>query len=1128
ELADRCAHDGVRTRRLPVDYASHSAHVEAIEQELSTLLAGLKPRPSEAEFWSTTTAGPLADTTVLDGTYWYRNLRRTVRFHEVVAALAERGHRLFVESSPHPVLAPAIQETLDAVAPVSAGALGTLRRDDGGRTRLLLSLAEAYVQGAPVSWRALFAAADATPLPTYPFQRERYWLDPVVGHGTTSATGPESHRHPLLDTAVVLAGDAGVLLTGTLSLTAHPWLADHAVDGVVLLPGTAFLELALHAGRQTDCAEVEDLTLEAPLALPAVGETRLQVLVGPADAEGRRPVTMHSRPVAAAAADEADWTRHASGTVRPAAEPALPPVPAGMPWPPQDAVPADVDAFYPLLAERGYGYGPAFQGLRVAWRRDGHRFAEVRLPGSDGFTLHPALLDAALHVLALEVATEPADDGIRLPFSWSGVRLHATGATALRVEVTPVGPDVVSLALSTPDGTLIGTVDELTVRPISARQLAALRSADPLPLHHMEWAELPPAPAAHAPSCVLLDAVDETRSPTGNPAVDPELLALSALADAERVPQLVLVRSTAAPDDGSPEAVRAALHRVLELVQTWLEDERFDDSRLVLCTRNAVGADPGTRLTGLADAAVWGLVRSAQSEHPHRLALLDLDEDADRLALLHPVLSRLAAGEPQLALHDGRILAPRLVPAPPAGDPTPSTGPAAPADPTDPAALMGIDPAGTALITGGTGTLGALFARHLVDAHGVRHLLLAGRRGTDAPGAAALVAELAESGAEVTVAACDVADRTALADLVASIPAEHPLTAVVHTAGVLDDGVVASLTPSHLDTVLRAKADAAWHLHELTRDMDLGVFVLFSSVAGTLGSPGQANYAAANAYLDALARHRRATDQPALALAWGLWAESSGMTGHLDGAHLERLRRGGVVPLTGDDGRALFDAALRSGRPALVPVRLDTAALWQAAAQGTLPTVLRDLVPVPAGPAASAEAEVPATDRILALPADQRDQVLLDLVRASVASILGHASPESVDPLQAFKEIGFDSLTAVQLRNRLNAATGLRLPATLVFDHPTPAALVAHLGTELLPPAGTPADRLLAKLTELEDALPEEATDQEVRDLVTARLEAVLARWRRPAATEPAERLREASTDEIFAFIDNELGRRTT
>ncbi|WP_330287180.1 SDR family NAD(P)-dependent oxidoreductase [Streptomyces sp. NBC_00576] len=1127
ELADRCAHEGIRTRRIPVDYASHSAHVEAIEEEIRTALAPIVPRSAEIPVFSTLT-GDWAGPTAFDADYWYRNLRRTVRFHEVVTALAEQGHRLFVESSPHPVLAPAVQETLDAVAPGTAGALGTLRRDDGGRTRLLLSLAEAYVQGAPVSWRALFAAAEAAPLPTYPFQRERYWLDPVVRPGAASVAGPGGLGHPLLDTVVVLAGEAGVLLTGTLSLAAHPWLADHAVDGVVLLPGTAFLELAVYAGRQTDCAEVEDLTLEAPLALSAAEEMRLQVLVGPADAEGHRPVAVHSRPAAAASADETDWTRHASGTVRPATALTPPLAPAGTSWPPQDAVPADVDAFYPLLAERGYGYGPAFQGLRAAWRRDGTRFAEVRLPGGDGFTLHPALLDAALHVLALETAAEPADGGIRLPFSWSGVRLHATGATALRVEVTPVGPDVVSLALSTPDGTLLGTVDELTVRPISARQLAALRGADPLPLHQVEWAELPSVPASPAPSCVLLETVDETHTPTGNPAVDPELLALAALADAERVPELVLVRSTAAPDDGSPETVRAALHRVLDLVQTWLEDERFDGSRLVVCTRNAVGADQETRLTGLADAAVWGLVRSAQSEHPDRLALLDLDEDADRLAVPHPVLSRLAAGEPQLALHDGRILAPRLTPASPAGNPAPSTDPAAPADPSDLSVLMGIDPAGTVLITGGTGTLGALFARHLVAAHGVRHLLLAGRRGTGAPGVAELVAELAESGAEVTVAACDVADRTALADLLTGIPAEHPLTAVVHTAGVLDDGVVASLTPSHLDTVLRAKADAAWHLHELTRDMDLGAFVLFSSVAGTLGSPGQANYAAANAYLDALARHRGATGRPALSLAWGLWAESSGMTGHLDGAHLERLRRGGVVPLTGDDGRALFDAALSSGHPALVPVRLDTAELRQAAAQGTLPGVLRGLVPAPDREVASTQAEVPAVDRILALPAEQRDEALLGLVRASVAAVLGHASPDSVDPLQAFKEIGFDSLTAVQLRNRLNAATGLRLPATLVFDHPTPAALAAHLGTELLPPANAPADRLLAKLTELEDALPDEATDVAARDLVTARLEAVLARWRSPAATQPAEKLKEASADEIFAFIDNELGRRTT
>ncbi|WP_033255103.1 polyketide synthase dehydratase domain-containing protein [Kitasatospora phosalacinea] len=569
------------------------------------------------------------------------------------------------------------------------------------------------MQGAPVAWAGLFpdGAERTAALPTYPFQRERFWLDQEAPSGDTAALGLDRTGHPLLGAAVALADGAGFLLTGSLAAEAHPWLADHAVDGTVLLPGTAFLELAAHAAAQVDCAELEDLTLEQPLVLPARGAVRLQVLVGAADADGRRAVTVHSRP---AADPDAPWLRHAAGTARPAAAPLPSAGPAAAaPWPPAGAEPVGTADLYPRLAARGYGYGPAFQGLRAAWRLGERRFAEVRLPapGPEGFVLHPALLDAALHVLALEAADGPAgDDGIRLPFAFSGVRLPADAATALRVEVTPAGPDTVSLALSGEDGRPLAAVDALTVRPISARQLAAARGAVELPLHQLVWTEAPAPAGPPAVTAVRLECADGVGTSTGNPSVDPELLALAGLADAGPLPDLVLVRPSAAPGDGGPEAVRTALHRALALVQAWVEDERFADSRLVLCTRGAVAAEAGDRVTALADAAVWGLVRSAQSEHPDRLALLDLDGDRDLDGdgdrdldeSARPALARLAAGAPQLALRGHRLLAPALAAAAP-GETPPV-----------------LDPAGTVLVTGGTGGLGALFARHLVSAYGVR------------------------------------------------------------------------------------------------------------------------------------------------------------------------------------------------------------------------------------------------------------------------------------------------------------------------------------------------------------------------------------------------------------------------
>ncbi|MFE3639147.1 SDR family NAD(P)-dependent oxidoreductase, partial [Streptomyces sp. NPDC059168] len=384
------------------------------------------------------------------------------------------------------------------------------------------------------------------------------------------------------------------------------------------------------------------------------------------------------------------------------------------------------------------------------------------------------------------------------------------------------------------------------------------------------------------------------------------------------------------------------------------------------------------------------------------------------------------------------------------------------------------NPDGTVLITGGTGTLGALVARHAVTTRGARRLLLTSRRGEAATGAAELAAELRELGADVTIAACDAADRDALAALIDAVPAEHPLTAVIHTAGVLDDGVVDALTPERIDHVLRPKADAALHLHELTRHLDLADFVLFSSAAGTFGGAGQANYAAANVFLDALAHHRRAHGLAATSLAWGLWAEASGMTGELDTADKDRMTRSGVLGLSSEEGLALLDTARHLGDAHLVPMQLDLAPLRQADAS-MVPALLRGLVRTPLRRAVEATATgggTPLVEQLVRLPENERDPLLLDLVRNQVAAVLGHATPDAVEPTRAFKDLGFDSLTAVEFRNRLGATAGIRLPATLVFDYPTPTALAGHLLDELLgSEAAAALPRVAATAVEADDPI---------------------------------------------------------
>ncbi|MEW9532106.1 SDR family NAD(P)-dependent oxidoreductase [Microbispora sp. NPDC049125] len=954
-------------------------------------------------------------------------------FEQTVRVLAEQGHTAFIEMSPHPVLTMAVQETLDAhhpedtndITPTEAQApatvvVGSLRRDDGGPDRFLTSLAEAHVQGIEVDWTGLFPGGRRVELPTYAFQREHYWLQPFAGWFVDVASaGLGQAGHPLLGAAVPIAGDDGFLFTGRLSLKTHPWLADHAVMGSVILPGTAFVELAIRAGDEVGCDLLEELTLQAPLVLPADDGVQLQLWLGPPGDSARRTLTIYSR---SEGDPDAPWTHHGTGVLATSSGAASFDLSS---WPPPDAAELPMDGVYERLADLGFGYGPLFSGLTAAWRRGDEVFAEVTLPeGTDvtGFGLHPALLDAALHAISLGDFVTGDAQGL-LPFSWSGVSLLAGGAAAARVRLAPGDSGGVTIELADSTGRPVASVESLALRAVSLDRLAGARRAHHESLFGVEWAPVPVGPAADpAAERVAWATMDEART-------------------AETCPPVVVAHLT--PDaEGAGDTATAArdlLRRTLTLVQEWLADERYADSRLVLVTRGAVAAAPGEDVADLAGASVWGLIRSAQSENPGRFVLVDLDPAADRHTDRHAadaeaLATALAGGEQQVAVRGGALRAPRLVRA-------------ATADAVEP---LRLDPEGTVLVTGATGALGGLFARHLVTRYGVRHLLLTSRRGLAAEGAAELLEELTELGATVTVAACDAADRDALAALLAGIPGAHPLTAVVHAAGVLDDGVIPALTPERLDAVLKPKIDAAVNLHELTAD--LAAFVLFSSAAGTFGNPGQSNYAAANAFLDALASHRRAAGLPAQSLAWGLWAQGSGMTGHLAEADLVRMSRSGVGALSDDEGLALFDAAVTVDHAVLLPIKLNLGTLNAHAASGMIPPLLRGLVRAPLRRTVEAAGTPDAsllTQSLAGLSRAERDKALLDLVRGQTAVVLGYGSPEAVEPGRAFKELGIDSLTAVELRNRLKAVTGLRLPATLVFDYPSPSAIAAHLGAEL-------------------------------------------------------------------------------
>jgi len=1352
ELVAACESDGIRAKRVAVDYASHSAYVEAIEADLLEVLAPLEPRSGEIPFYSTLRGG-FVDTAELDAEYWYRNLRGRVGFEPAVRALVENGVNCFLEVSPHPVLTMAVEDTIQALdAGDRVAALGTLRRGEGGPERFTTSLGEAHVAGVSVDWRAFFAGSGArrVELPTYAFQRQRYWLVPGVS-GDPAAAGLGRLDHPVLAAAVQVGDKDEWLFTGRMSADAQPWTQDHAVFGLVIVPGAALVELALTAGKQAGCPVVDEIVLSAPLVLTDDAARQVQVTVAPADEDGRRPVAIYSRPEAGADG-ERETTCHARGWLVPDAQP---PAPFPSAWPPPGAKQLAVDSLYPRLAEIGYDYGPLFQGLRAAWRTGEYLYTELAVPeaAGDGFGIHPALFDAALHGGLIE---KEAGSSADLPFSWSGVRLgKQPSGSRVRVRIGSAGESALRIDMVDEDGALVVAVDTIAVRPIDQAQLESAQGGRQRPLFEVDWVAVTEAPQRKSERLAMIGEF----AAQGERYADLDAME-QAGADGAAPPEavLVLIEPPAGAVDVAAAAREAAV-RTLDLLQRWLAAEWLTDARLVIVTRRGVAV--GDEAIDLSVSTVWGLVRSAQSEHPGRFMLVDLDTginigsatgintgepdwatvlglDEPQVAvrpagLLVPRLARAgadttgdawrlastrkgsledlaivpSAGERPLGVHEVRVavraaglnfrdvlialglypgdaplgseaagvvrevgagvtdLAPgdrvfglvldafgpvavadrrTIVPMPegfsfaqaaalpvvyltayyglvdlaglkrgerllvhaaaggvgmaavqlakhwgvevfatasaskwdavrgmgiaddriassrdlsfqdkflevtggegvdvvldalagefvdaslallPRGGRFIEMGKADIRDPeavardhagvryrsydlmeAGPARIQEmlheivalfeagavehspirtwdvrrgreafrflregrntgkvvltvpapLNPEGTVLITGGTSGLGALFARHLAQRHGAKNLLLVSRRGPAAEGVPELIEELAALGAQARAAACDVSDRSQVAALLGAL--EHPLTAVIHSAGVLDDGVIESLRPARLERVMRPKIDAALHLHELTAGAELSDFVVFSSFAAQIGNPGQGNYAAANSFLDALVANRRAGGLVASSLAWGLWADATGMTGDLDEAEIARLARQGFGVLSAELGLDLFDQSRRLDAAVLVPAPLDLGALRVSARSGRLPALLRGLVRAPARRVEAAGGSL--AERLTTVAQPDWERVALDLVRAQVASVLGHASLDAIDPDRAFKELGFDSLAAVELRNRLTQATGLRLPTTLVFDHPNPLAVARFLLPIAMPGATSTGDR---------------------------------------------------------------------
>ena len=706
ELHTQLQQEEARARIIPVDYAAHSNQVEEIRSLLIEGCSGIVAAPSKVPFYSAVT-GEALDTTRLDGEYWYRNLREPVRFQQTVSTLLENGRRTFIEISPHPVLTTGVQETAELIfdprvgvrsgngrvsadappAGPSAQVFCSLRRDQGGAARFSTSLAGAWVAGVDVDWSSIYRGSGvrAVNLPTYAFQRQRYWLQAESGGGDVAALGLRDAQHPLMGAAIAPADGAGLMLSGRISLTGHPWLADHAVMGAAVLPGTALLEMALHAGSLVGCPDVSELTLETALILGAGDAVEMQLLVSEPDELGARAVSVYSRAVGATGdspISAPDWTRNASGTLRERGQSSFEQMDelTGVQWPPAGAERVELGGFYERLADVGVDYGPAFQGLCGAWSDGDRIFAEVSLAedqrlDASRFSIHPALLDAALHGCVASLRRQEGSAGqeaVRLPFALSDVSLDLAGASTLRVCVESTGQDAVSCVAADETGAIVLRIGSLSLRAISKEQFADARHSNDQSLYRLDWVVLPvdgeracEGWATVGRQATVIGAAltgVEDDSPTECSSYQNIAELRRAVEQGMHMPDTVVACMSAASEQTSEDVlslVHSSAHEALELARAWLAEERFSASRLVLLTRGAIAVRPGDDVEP-ACSSVWGLIRSAQAEDPGRLVLVDSDAEPTSMRAL---AAAVASGEPQLAIREGVVHGARLVPA---------------------------------------------------------------------------------------------------------------------------------------------------------------------------------------------------------------------------------------------------------------------------------------------------------------------------------------------------------------------------------------------------------------------------------------------------------------------------------
>ena len=1028
-----------RTTTLRVSHAFHSPSMRPMIDEFRSLVEGLTLSVPTLPIVSTVTGRPVSDE-MATPEYWVRHVTDTVRFADAVTSLCGDGVARMIEIGPGSTLS-SLAATCVAGEHVPPDCIATLRSGRPEAEALSAALGRIHVSGGTVDWAGVLGEGASADVPTYSYARRRYWINSDVAEHDRSA-------HPILGPAVEIAGTDTTLYSNEISVATHPWLTDHRMGSTVVVPGTVFAELASACGLALGCGRIGELTVMTPLVLTQSSSRTLQASIGGADGEGARELRVHS-----AERSGGEWTLHAVATllaVGPGSEDTVPGVV------PADAEPVDVGELYAAASSAGMEYGTTFRGMTAVWRSGTDVIADVTVDalaagGSAGvgYLVHPAFLDAVLQPVT---ARRGSPDAVVMPFVWSGVRITPSRSRSVRVHITDLGPETVRVRAVDDAGATVVDIASLTLRAVSTRRFSALGVADGLSVIDRSPLTVGDTPTA-AHWTVLHDDVD----PSVPAALAGEVATVRIardIADASSEATEVVVVPYPRSVDPRPDALdagqfsdaRRRLHLVAEYIRLWAAEPTLAGATLVVMT------------TGVADAAVTGLVRSAASESSGALVLVHVDSDTGLLAALRSLPAAVASGEPEVYVGSGGLSVPRLQPARVESTENPSTGGPWP---------------GTVLVTGGTGAVGSTIARHLVRNLGVDHVILSSRRGIDANGARDLVADIESDGGRATVVTGDIADERT----VRSVFDTHSIGGIVHAAGVLDDGLLEGMTADRFDAVLRPKVDAALALHAVTAVYPVDRFVLFSSTAGILGSPGQSNYAAANTFLDALAAARHEMGLPATSLVWGRWAGNGGMAARLDDSASKRLAESGIIGLSDADALALFDAANDRPEAVLVPARFDSAGLSARAesAPASVPSVLRGLLRRPDAAAARPDRGAGLRAQLAQMTRGEQAEVLEALVHDHTGAVLGLAD---VDMATAFGDLGFDSLAAVEFRNRLVDATGLRLPATLVFDHPNPASLARHLSNELAPQQKTVADRSATEAPA--DSVTDSATDEDI------------------------------------------------